>query len=265
MARIRTIKPDFYRHEGLQDLEAENVGKYPMMVFSGLWGHCDKAGRFEWKPRQLKLDILPFLPFDMAETLDLLVSAGFVKRYSVGGKEYGLIESFSDHQRLSGKELQEPEKYPSPSANKEGSNGEATGKQSGSDGDQQESQEWKGREEEGNGDMSGNKFPVCPHKKIISLFADCLPELTQVRTWDGSRSESLAARWRWVLADLKGKGKPHDEAAGLDFFRRMFGYVKESDFLMGRRGEWMCDLPWLVKAENFSKVIEGKYENREAA
>jgi hypothetical protein len=78
MARIRTIKPEFFRHEGLQDLEAANPGNYIMLVFAALWGHCDKAGHFVWKPRSLKLDILPFLDFDIFATLNLLAGGGFI-------------------------------------------------------------------------------------------------------------------------------------------------------------------------------------------
>lgn len=140
MARIRTIKPEFFRHEGLQDLEIANPGMYPMMVFEALWGHCDSKGRFEWKPRSLKLDILPFLPFDMAATLAILEGANMVRRYTVDGKEYGLIDSFEKHQRLSGKEATEGEKFPSPPVKQQGSNREIP-----------ESQEGKGKEEEGKG------------------------------------------------------------------------------------------------------------------
>ena len=71
-----------------------------------------------------------------------------------------------------------------------------------------------------------------------------------------------------MLTAKKGNGDPYatTEAEGLDFFARFFGYVGRSDFLTGRDGKWTgCDLPWLVKAENFAKVLEGKYENREAA
>ena len=136
MARIRTIKPEFFRHEALQDLEAENPGAYVMLVFAGLWGHCDKAGRFEWKPRMLKLDILPFLSFDMGRSLSLLSDAGLIRNYCVEGKQYGEITSFWKHQRINGKESQEPEKYPPPPdehiEKQQGSNGEATGKQQGS-------------------------------------------------------------------------------------------------------------------------------------
>lgn len=124
MARIRTIKPEFFRHEGLQDLAAKH-GAHVMLVFAGLWGHADRAGQFEWRPRQLKLDILPFLDFDMGTTLDILAEAGFIERYEVDGKSYGLIPSFADHQRFSGKEAQEKVKHPAPPAKKVGSVGEA--------------------------------------------------------------------------------------------------------------------------------------------
>lgn len=157
MARIRTVKPDFFRHDLLQDLEITHKGKCCMLVFSGLWGHCDKAGRFRWRPKHLKLDILPFLPFDMAETMTILEQARQVVRYEVGGEEYGWIPTFTEHQRISGKEAQEPERYPPPPREAieryEGSNGEAIEKQS-------RRQEGKGME--GNGDVGVSASPALP-------------------------------------------------------------------------------------------------------
>lgn len=166
MARIRTIKPDFFRHEGLQDLASE-YGAHVMLVFAGLWGHCDKAGRFEWRPRLLKLDILPFLDFDMQEALEILARAGQVEYYEMNGKAYGLIRTFRDHQRISGKELQESEKHPEPPEEQPRSNGEATGKQQGSSGDQLESQEGKGRE--------GNRNGVNPAPHSARFSPESLP------------------------------------------------------------------------------------------
>lgn len=163
MARIRTIKPEFYRHEILQELEIHHAGQYPMLVFSALLGHCDSKGRFRWEPRQLKLDILPFINFDMQETLSLLHQSGMVMQYSVKGTFYGVIPSFNKHQRLSGKELTEGEKHPEPNGEAIGkhqrtavyahksvmsliSQDEAVGKQLGSVQDESEAQEGKGRE-----------------------------------------------------------------------------------------------------------------------
>ena len=57
MARIRTIKPEFFRHEAL--FEAEHRAGLPLrLAFAGLWTAADREGRFKWRPRQLKLDVL---------------------------------------------------------------------------------------------------------------------------------------------------------------------------------------------------------------
>jgi len=138
MARIRTVKPSFFRHEGLQELELQHPGTYPMFVFAGLWGHCDKGGRFEWKPRTLKLDILPFLPFDMAEALGILERHGYLQRYEVEGKVYGFIPTFTEHQRINGKEAHAGDEFPGPPV--PGIDGEAPEKQRGSDGEAPEKQ-----------------------------------------------------------------------------------------------------------------------------
>ena len=130
MARIRTIKPEFFRDEDLQDLEAAHPRAYPMLVFAALWGHCDKNGTFEWKPRNLKLDILPFLPFNMDQALEVLEKSGFIKAFVANGKKYGHIPNFKKHQRINGKEAQEAAKHPlisdgEEAGKKQGSNGEA--------------------------------------------------------------------------------------------------------------------------------------------
>jgi hypothetical protein len=114
MSRIRNIKPDFFRHEGLQDLERENAGKYPMFVFEGLWTKSDRQGVFEWKPRMLKLDILPFLDFDMEESLEILSDAGYIRKYEVEGKEYGIIPTFKKHQVISKAEKDNVNVFPLP-------------------------------------------------------------------------------------------------------------------------------------------------------
>ena len=142
MARIRTIKPSFFRHEELQDLEAANPGLYCMLVFVGLWTQCDNQGVFSCQPRQLKLDILPFLNFEMERTLSTLEAANFLERYTVGGKSYGIISSFPEHQRFTGKESGEKGRiHPSPEQRdivpekQRGINGEPLGKQNGINGE----------------------------------------------------------------------------------------------------------------------------------
>ena len=129
MARIRSVKPEFFRHKGLQKLEKENPGQYPMLVFEGLWTQSDKDGRFQWDADYLHLDILPFITFDFVRTLQILKESAFIKEYEVDGKVYGLIPSFRDHQRISGKESESDAKYPPPPEKQQGSTGEAPEKQ----------------------------------------------------------------------------------------------------------------------------------------
>jgi hypothetical protein len=108
-----------------------------------------------------------------------------------------------------------------------------------------------------------SKLSPCPQKAILDAYAELLPTLPQPRMWEGARAKNLTARWRWVLADLAKHEKPHSPEDGLAFFRRMFLYIEKSDLLMGRSGSWNASLDWIVKAENFAKIIQGNYENKE--
>ncbi len=97
MPRIRTVKPEFFQHEKLYD--AERSSGLPLRVaFAGLWTIADKAGRFEWRPRQLKLNVLPYDDVDFAAVLSALESTGFVRRYVADAKEFGCIPSWEKHQ-----------------------------------------------------------------------------------------------------------------------------------------------------------------------
>lgn len=103
MARIRSIKPEFFQHEDLFD--AENVSKFPLrLAYAGLWTQCDREGRFEWRPKQLKLNVLPYDTCDFSAVLSSLEAYGFVTRYVVEGKSFGFIPSWSEHQYVNARE-----------------------------------------------------------------------------------------------------------------------------------------------------------------
>lgn len=111
MARIRTIKPEFYRHHDL--FLAETKSGFPIRVaFSGLWLCADKEGRFKWKPTELKLDILPYDNLDFNEVLKCLVDTGFIIKYTVDKRDYGFIPTFKEHQRITGTEKNYESKLP---------------------------------------------------------------------------------------------------------------------------------------------------------
>lgn len=114
------------------------------------------------------------------------------------------------------------------------------------------------------------KLPSCPHGILIDLFAKHLPTMPQPKPelWTGAKAAATAARWKWVLTATKKSGARYAETReeALSFFERFFAYVSKSDFLTGRNEKWTrCNLAWLMKADNFAKVLEGHYENESAA
>ena len=102
--RIRTIKPEFFTHEGL--FEAEKETGFPLRVaFPGLWCAADREGRFKWEPRRLKSLILPYDEINFSNVLDSLERHGFIVRYGEN-MEFGVIPSFLDHQCVNAREAQ---------------------------------------------------------------------------------------------------------------------------------------------------------------
>ena len=103
MARIRTVKPDLFKHEDLFEAEIE-TGLPLRLAFIGLFTCCDREGRFKWRPRVLKLDVLPHDTVDFSRVLHALATRGFLVHYKVDGEEYGAIPTFLRHQTINNKE-----------------------------------------------------------------------------------------------------------------------------------------------------------------
>lgn len=112
-------------------------------------------------------------------------------------------------------------------------------------------------------------LPDCPHLRLIDLYAERLPTLTQPKPelWAGKNADAMRARWKWVLTAKRRSGERYASsgAEAEAWFGRFFAYVAKSDFLTGRVGNFNCTLQWLMKAENFEKVVQGNYVNKEAA
>ena len=105
LPRIRTVKPILAKHEGLFDLEQE-TGLPMRFAWAMLPSMCDREGRFEWRPRQLKAEILPYDSIDFSHVLDTLLTRGYLVKYAHKGKWYGCIPTFKKHQFINGREDQ---------------------------------------------------------------------------------------------------------------------------------------------------------------
>jgi hypothetical protein len=103
--RIRTIKPDFFAHEGLADLSVHH-----RLLFIGLWTLSDRRGRLLDRPRRIKIACFPYDTDITAENISFMLDElaahpdGFVVRYECRGRDYIEIPGFLEHQRPHHKE-----------------------------------------------------------------------------------------------------------------------------------------------------------------
>lgn len=138
--RIRSIKPDFFKHDRLAELPALS-----RILFIGLWCMADCEGRMEDRPKRIKAEVLPYDDADIDGILTQLAASGFIFRYQVDGNSLIEIPNFRKHQRISGKESDAQSTLPPRKTGKQrGSTREALGKHP-------ESLEGKGREGKGIG------------------------------------------------------------------------------------------------------------------
>src|SRR5690625_811136 len=98
MARIRSIKPEFWTDEVIVQLPFE-----ARLLFIGLWNFADDYGGMQDRPERLQMQIFPGDPtVNVAELIDLLIVAGLLDRY-VDAEEgnYALqIRNWQRHQRV---------------------------------------------------------------------------------------------------------------------------------------------------------------------
>jgi len=99
MARIRTIKPQFWLNE-----ELGTVPRDARLLFIGLWNLSDDRGVFEWKPGQIKVQLFPYdvdlTKSDIEKHLEALVTIGNIIKFDEDNKSYGFVLNFSKHQEI---------------------------------------------------------------------------------------------------------------------------------------------------------------------
>ena len=102
MARIRSIKPDFFT-----DKKLASCGESAMLLFAGLWTLADREGRLKDIPFWIHGQIFPHFPDkNVDELLILLANKGLIVRYSVDGETYIQVVNFTKHQHIHIKEGQ---------------------------------------------------------------------------------------------------------------------------------------------------------------
>jgi hypothetical protein len=108
MARIRSIKPDFWTSE--QVMECSPIAR---LMFIGLWNFADDHGRLPSAPKTIKAQVFPGDDINsdaVRGMIDELSSNGLVQVYVVDDKEYLFITGWR-HQKI---DKRQAAKYPEP-------------------------------------------------------------------------------------------------------------------------------------------------------
>ena len=157
MARIRTIKPDFWTDEKIVELKP-----FARLLFIGLWNLCDDHGRMEYSPKRIKLQLFPADKLDIAQTCGELREIGLIHIYSIQGRDYIQVINFPKHQQI--KDGDRASKYPEPLAQICAENPANLPQIA------QSSQEGKGREGKGKDQGKEEEAPPDPVEEIFSYW-----------------------------------------------------------------------------------------------
>jgi len=103
VARIRTIKPEFFTSEDIVALEP-----LVRLLYIALWCEADREGRLVWKPKTFKIRYFPADEFDYENACKTLIEAKLILLY---GEGLAYIPKFLDHQHINPRET--PSKLPS--------------------------------------------------------------------------------------------------------------------------------------------------------
>lgn len=111
MARIRTIKPEFWTHEAIMECSMN-----ARLLFIGMWNFADDAGRLKNSPTSLKAQILPSDNLTSRNIHELIMELSVNKRvvlYTVDNTDYIQIRGW-DNQKIN---RPNPSKLPPPPLN----------------------------------------------------------------------------------------------------------------------------------------------------
>lgn len=277
MARIRTVKPEFWKNEKLSALpEATHL------LAGALLCYADDEGFFNANPALVKAECSPLREpsVSIPESLETLFRIGYIDLGNgPDGRRYGRIVEFATHQRVNRptpskiKELQvswegsgKPHGLFSESSLPEQGTGKGTG-------NREQGREWK---ESPNGDSRGAAAPpadlvlrkeerlqqvttdaVEAYNAILARPHGLLPKVVLVNDTRRAEVKRCIKTAREICERSYGSG-----TITAEFWRGYFTDCAADDFFAGRskprpgHENWRPDFEFLTKPKTMTKVFE---------
>lgn len=95
MARIRSVKPEFWTDEALA--ECSPIAR---LLFVGTWTFADDKGNLDRSARQLKAQVFPYDALDCEPLILELIAQRLLVEYDAEGKKFLHIRNFDKHQKV---------------------------------------------------------------------------------------------------------------------------------------------------------------------
>lgn len=209
MARIRSIKPEFWTSE--QVMECSTNAR---LLFIGLWNFCDDAGRMVASDKRIKASIFPSDDFTAENVRRMLVelsSNGLILLYVVDDKEYLQVTGWH-HQKIDRPQKSKIPDPPDPNS--------PNGRRTIGDG-----REGNGVEGKGDKTPAAVAHPARPTLNQADPAADATDEAAGRGPVDGWNTRASFDRVLKRVVEALGSGAPQDlrigpiaklEADGLD-------------------------------------------------
>ena len=104
MARIRSIKPDYWKSERLATRLPGPDGREARRLFIALWNFAEDHGVCRGSPAYLRSEAYAYdedvTTADVARWLEMLEVGGFIVRYQRDGSSYLWVRGFAEHQKI---------------------------------------------------------------------------------------------------------------------------------------------------------------------
>jgi len=114
MARIRTIKPEFWTSE--QVVECSPIAR---LLFVGMWNFCDDGGNHPASAKTLKMQIFPgddIAASQIESYISELLSSGLLSEYTAEGRKYWHVTGWK-HQKIDRPSYKHPRPFVECSSN----------------------------------------------------------------------------------------------------------------------------------------------------
>lgn len=260
MARIRTIKPEFFTSEQIAECSTS-----ARLLFVGMWCFCDDGGVHPASAKRLKMEIFPADPITDDEVrglIDELIGSELLVEFEVGNERFWHVSKWEKHQKIDRPTL----KHPRPDSPDSTTIRRALDEESSRPRDGMESNGMEERE---------LKQPAlsCAKKPKSKANSESVPEIP-------AKLRDLFAAWNELPAGITSKvakvdSKPitdgwakvqrnPDAAAAFDDIPKLMAAIKAATFLHGKpwfRLGWMFAMGSDRATWNVCKVADGQYGN----